>query len=118
MREQVAGWRTRCLARTEILEQAAELDEKLDAVEDELILPGEQKDTFGLNERVRLNAALCSVISVVASADARPTVQAGELAEEYFAKIDAQIDALENALTADLPKLNAMIEGAVRPIVV
>ncbi len=117
VRKQLAGWRTRLSDQTEILDLIDGLGRKLDAVEDELILPGEQKDTFGLNQRVRLNAALCSVISVVASADARPTVQAGELAEEYFAKIDMQIEKLEDALTSDLPKLNKMIQGNVPPIV-
>ena len=117
VREQVAGWRSRLSDQDDVLALAAELNSKLDAVEDELILPGEQKDTFGLNKRVRLNAALCSVISVVASADARPTVQAGELAEEYFAKIDAQIQALDNALATELPKLNKKIQGSVPPVV-
>ena len=44
---------------------------------------------------MRLNAALASVIGVVDSADARPTVQARALAEEYMAGIDAELERLD-----------------------
>ena len=66
------------------LEAGRALCEALAAVESALVLPGKQTDTFGLNRRVRLNAALASVISIVDSADARPTSQARALAEEYM----------------------------------
>ena len=37
--------------------------EKLAGIEDELILPGEQKNTYSLIQRDRLDAALASVIA-------------------------------------------------------
>ena len=93
------------------------LREALAAVESALILPGEHTDTFGLHHRVRLNAALASVISIVDSADARPTAQARMLAEEYMAGIDTEIGRLEVLLDHDLGTFNRLVsETGLPPI--
>ena len=91
------------------------LCEALAAVESALILPGRQTDTFGLHHRVRLNAALASVISIVDSADARPTVQARALAEEYMARIDGELDRLKTLLDRDLGAFNDLVSEAGLP---
>ncbi|MCP4222431.1 MAG: glycosyl hydrolase, partial [Actinomycetia bacterium] len=81
VRTQVVGWRERMssvngsASYAEAIATATDLEAKLNTIEDALILPGEHKDTFGLNERSRLNEKLASLISVVASADTRPTTQ-------------------------------------------
>ena len=93
------------------------LREALSAVESALILPGEHTDTFGLHHRVRLNAALASVISIVDSADARPTAQARMLAEEYMAGIDTELGRLEALLDHDLGTFNRLVsETGLPPI--
>ena len=93
------------------------LCEALSAVESALILPGEHTDTFGLHHRVRLNAALASVISIVDSADARPTAQARMLAEEYMAGIDTELGRLEALLDHDLGTFNRLVsETGLPPI--
>ena len=76
------------------------------------VLPGKQTDTFGLNRRVRLNAALASVISIIDSADARPTVQARALAEEYMARIDDELERLDALLDHDLAAFNRLVAEA------
>ena len=91
------------------------LREALTAVESALILPGEHTDTFGLHHRVRLNAALASVISIVDSADARPTAQARALAEEYMARIDVELDHLAALLDRDLAAFNRIVSEAGLP---
>ena len=91
------------------------LGEALAAVESALILPGRQTDTFGLHHRVRLNAALASVISIVDSADARPTTQARALAEEYMARIDDELDRLKALLDRDLAAFNRLVAEANLP---
>ena len=88
------------------------LREGLAAVESALILPGEHTDTVGLHHRVRLNAALASVISIVDCADARPTAQARALAEEYMARIDDELDRLTTCLDRDLGTFNALVADA------
>ena len=97
------------------LEAGRALCEALAAVESALILPGRQTDTFGLNRRVRLNAALASVISIVDSADARPTSQARVLAEEYMARIDGELDRLKTLLDRDLGTFNDLVSEANLP---
>ena len=93
------------------------LREALAAVESALILPGEHTDTFGLHHRVRLNAALASVTSIVDSADARPTAQARMLADEYMAGIDAELGRLKALLDHDLGSFNRLVsETGLPPI--
>ncbi len=100
MRDQVAHWREKLAARG---------DAKLDAIEDELIVPGRHKDTFGLNQRSRLNEKLSSLISVVASADSMPTKQAVELAGVYSAQIDEQLSHLQALMTTDVAEFNVLV---------
>ncbi len=117
VRSQLTHWKERLADHSKALAAIDGLLATLAAVEDELILPGEHKDTFGLNERVRLNACLTSLISVVASADGRPTRQAAELAAEYGAQVDAALARLVAALDRDLALVNREIqESAVQPI--
>ena len=99
------------------VEAGKALAEALAAVESALILPGKHTDTFGLHNRVRLNAALASVVSIVDSADARPTVQARALAEEYMARIDDELGRLNALLDHDLKAFNDLVtEAALPPI--
>ena len=97
------------------VEAGRALCEALAAVESALILPGEQTDTFGLHHRVRLNAALASVIGVIDSADARPTTQARALAGEYMAAIDTRLDRLAALLDRDLATFNRLVAEAKLP---
>ena len=58
---------------------------------------------------MRLNAVLASVIGIVDSADARPTVQARALAEEYMARIDAELERLNVLLKHDLRAFSDLV---------
>ena len=91
------------------------LCEALAAVESALIRPGAHTDTVGLHDRVRLNAALASVISIVESADARPTAQARALAEEYTGRIDDALGRLDTLLGPDLRAFNDRVSAADLP---
>ena len=97
------------------VEAGTALREALAAVESALILPGEHTDTFGLHHRVRLNAALASVVSIVDSADARPTTQARALAGEYMAAIDSELERLEALLDHDLRAFGDLVSEAGLP---
>ncbi|MBK8796025.1 MAG: glycosyl hydrolase [Anaerolineales bacterium] len=112
VRQQIEMWQPRVADAPVIAAAVAALLDKLAAIEDKLILPGDQKVTYGLIVRSRLNEALASVIAIVGSADARPTEQAYALAAEYSAQIDAQLAALDAALTDDLAELNQAIRAA------
>lgn len=115
VREQVELWRKRAGDHPTIDAAANSLLEKLAAIEDALILPGDQKVTYSLIVRSRLNEALASVIPIVGSADARPTEQAYAIVEHYSAQIDAQLTALESTLREDVARLNQAIQEANLP---
>jgi photosystem II stability/assembly factor-like uncharacterized protein len=117
IRTQVEGWRKRMQDNQEISDAAGAVLDKLAEIEDELILPGEQKNVYSLIQRDRLNAALASVISVVASADAAPTVQSVALADEYAAAIDEQLAMLREVVGTDIDALNRLIEETGAPAI-
>ena len=96
---------------------AGTLMSELDAIEAELMLPGEHKDTFGLNERSRLNEKLASVISVIASADTKPTTKSLQVAEMYSDQIEEQLGRLKEVLEGDLVGFNALMKRTDLPAV-
>lgn len=114
-RDQASAWKKRLDAAgdkpgaKEVAAACDALIKKLDAVEDELILPGEQKDSYGLISRTRLNAAIGELISIANSADSKPTVNAQKLFAEHAAAVDAQVTALDKTMKKDLAALNDMI---------
>jgi hypothetical protein len=122
VRTQAKGWADRLAKKKNSAAVVAAVDElvqKLDAIETVLILPGEHDDTFGLNQPVRLNAKLSSLIPIVGSADRAPTKQARELFQSYAVQADNQLRALHALLSDDLESLNSLIqETNVAPIVV
>jgi photosystem II stability/assembly factor-like uncharacterized protein len=120
VRTQAKSWAERVGKREQgkaIVEAAEALVKKLDAIEDVLILPGEQTDTFGLNRRVRLNAKLSALIPIVASADRAPTRQARELYTVYAGQIDEQLAQLQAVLDSDLEALNSLIQETSLPAI-
>ena len=117
-RVQIQSWRQRLSTHEEIARKADAIIEKLDTIENYLILPGEQKNPYDLVERTRLCAALATLISVVASADAKPTTQAGELAALYSAQIDSQIASLEEVLISDVREFGETLHGAGTPMII
>ncbi len=115
LRTQIEAWQQRAGDNAAIAASAKNVLDKLAAIEDKLILPGDQKLTYGLIVRSRLNEALASVIPVVGSADAAPTKQAYELVDFYSAQIGEQIAALDAVVTDDLVALNRAIQSADLP---
>lgn len=117
---QVVFWQEQLTEREDasaVVEAAKALEAKLAEVEDLLILPGEQEDTFGLNERTRLHEKLSSLISIIGSADAKPTKQAQELAAHYSGEIDQQLETLSEILEGEVASFNAMVRDASLPAI-
>jgi photosystem II stability/assembly factor-like uncharacterized protein len=124
---QVEGWRERLAADdalaaddgapTAVVESAEALIAALREIEAALIVPGDQKDTFRLDDPVRLNEKLASLISVVASADAKPTESARELADLHTAQIDEQLDRLIAVFDQDIAAFNTLVAEAQLPAV-
>jgi photosystem II stability/assembly factor-like uncharacterized protein len=115
VRDQVQAWQKRLADHAEIKAAAQEIIDRLNAVEDALIIPGEQKETYHLIVSPRLNEALSSLIPVVGTADARPTTQAAALVEEYIGQVDAQLAIIEETAHNQVAALNQMILAAGAP---
>jgi hypothetical protein len=96
---------------------AKTLRETLASVDSELIKPGKHEDMFGGQEPARLNQKLTSVISVISSADARPTRQALELAEKYTEEINAQLQRYRGLLDDDISAFNETMAAAGLPAI-
>ncbi len=117
VREQVTGWKARLAANASAVAAADALLAKLAAVEDTLILPGEQKNVYGLLVRPRLNARLASVVSILNTADGRPTSAATALVAQYSGEINRQLGELHQLLSEDVGEFNELVRGAELPAV-
>jgi len=115
LKKQLTAWRQRSDLGDDARRAADSLEERLHAIEDKLMIPGEHKDTFGLNEPARLIPRLASVLSVIGSSDARPTPSALKVAHKYTAEIDEQLAKLDEVVADDLVRLNATLREAQIP---
>ena len=121
VRSQAKSWADRLGKKKNgavVVEAVNDLIKKLDAIETVLILPGEHDDTFGLNQPVRLNAKLSSLIPIMGSADRVPTQQSRELFQRYATQADDQLRALHALLSDDLEGLNSLIQESNTPPIV
>ena len=123
IQRQVNEWKKRADAKedtnTEAICEAAEaLQEKLKAIEGELIQTG--ADTIG--DRLRLPTMLigklAGLVSVVSVADFAPPKQAYELFEDLSSQIDVQLDQLKSVIEGDVAAFNDLISEASVPAVV
>jgi len=127
VRAQVMGWKERLAASGSdaagavkvagALKAADDLLGKLAVVEDALILPGEQKNVYGLLVRPRLNAKLATVVSNINSADGRPTASSAALVAEYSGAINQQLGELHQILSEDVGEFNELVRGVDLPAV-
>ena len=125
--DQVEAWRSRLTAAddgtdgTDGTEEAATLAAAvagdLADIEDRLVKGRELRHSARLDEPARLEEKLSSLIPVVASADARPTVQARELVELHSAQIDEQLARLEELVDGGLARLNELIAELAIPAI-
>lgn len=112
IKKQLEHWRGRSDLGDHTRSAADGLEEKLHVIEDRLMVPGEHKDTFGLNEPSRLTEKLASVISVIGSADAKPTRNSLLVSARYSEEIDEQLELLGQVLDTDLKAFNELMTAA------
>ena len=99
-------------------DRAKRLDEKLQAIEDDLINPEIKADEDDLNYAPKLDHDLTALAGVVGSADARPT----DASVVYFHTLEKQLDAvrarLDDVLRNDLADFNAAVRAqGIDPVV-
>jgi photosystem II stability/assembly factor-like uncharacterized protein len=121
VREQVraaAGRAQAASARAEVAAAAEALDKTLATVEDALYQTRNQSSQDPLNFPIRLNNKLAALARVVDSADAAPTDQSYAVYDDLVAKIDAQLAALAQTLSADVAAFNRLVREQDVPAVV
>jgi hypothetical protein len=122
IKEQVKGWEKRFKNQErsgDAITAAAKLiKEKLEAIEDKLVLSGEILPGKMFNYPVRLNAKLAGLVSIANSADARPTRQTVEVFQHLAAQVDEQLGNLAETLDTDLATFNHLVREASIPAIV
>ena len=115
VRGQVEHWHKLLTDEAAVVAKAEEILKKLGDVENTLIQPGEQKNTYSLTNRPRLNSKLASLLPILGTADAAPTEAAIGLIADYSAQIDGQLATLERIIEEDIHELNRLILNADAP---
>jgi hypothetical protein len=92
-----------------VVDAGRSLNEKMKAVEEELYQTKNQSSQDPLNYPIKLNNKLAALGGVVGSADARPTDQSYVVYEELVAKINEQLQKLDQILRTDLPAFNRRV---------
>src|SRR5204863_5246390 len=94
------------------------LSAKLSSVEEELYQTKNQSSQDPLNFPIKLNNKLAALGSIVGSADAEPTEQSYQLYDELAAKIDSQLQRLNQIMSADLKSFNNLVRSSDIPAVI
>ncbi len=113
IKEQVANW-GKLLGETHsaIAEAAETLQEKLKAIEVELIQTEANTAGDRLRLRSRLNSKLNTLISVVGVADFAPTQQSYEVFEHLSGQVDEQLGQLQRVIETDVTAFNNLVREA------
>ena len=112
IRSQVAAWVDRVEGKDgrEALSKAKDsLEEKLSAVESELMRTATSGRVDDLAYPARLNAKLSALAKVVAGADGRPTTQSYEVLDELSARVDRQLEKLKEVVDNDLTAFTSLL---------
>jgi hypothetical protein len=119
IKEQVANW-DKLLGETHstIAEAAKALQEKLKAIEVELIQTEANTAGDRLRLRSRLNSKLNTLISVVGVADFAPTKQSYEVFEHLSGQVDEQLGQLKMVVETDVAAFNDLVRQANVPAVI
>jgi hypothetical protein len=121
IRRQVDDWekRTHELPDHEAIARLGKtIKDHLYAVEDELVQFKAKSRQDTLNHPAKLNAKLASLGGVVSSADAAPTRQEYELYDDLVARIDAQLQRLQEIIDTDVKAFNDRIRQSAIPAVI
>jgi hypothetical protein len=86
------------------------LNNKLRTIEETLYQTKNRSSQDPLNFPIRLNNKLAALGSVVASADAEPTLQSYVIYEDLVTRIDAELRNLGQILDKDLAAFNRMVK--------
>lgn len=112
LRRQIEEWtrRTKVQQEAEKVQEAGKsLKEKLSAIEEELIQVKAKTRQDTLNHPAKLNAKLAALGGVIGSSVSAPTRQEYELFDDLSARVDAQLQRLQEVIETDVASFNSLI---------
>ncbi len=112
VRGQVDEWARRAAGQAAgepVAAAAARVNEKLAAIEGELAQVRARSQIDRLKYPAKLNGKLFGLLSWVTSVDERPTEQSRQVFSLLAQQVDAQLEALREALDRDVEEFNALI---------
>jgi hypothetical protein len=101
-----------------IADAAKSLNAKLTAIEEELYQTKNQSSQDPLNFPIRLNNKLAALTGTINSSDDAPTEQTYVVYEDITARINAQLQKLDQVMKTDLPAFNRLVREADIPAVI
>jgi hypothetical protein len=113
IRSQVEQWIERVEgedSHTALSRAADGLNEKLSAIESELIQTAVSGRVDDLAYPARMNAKLSALAMVVATADGRPTTQSYDVFEALSARVKGRLGMLHEVVATDLPAFTSLVE--------
>jgi hypothetical protein len=121
IRQQVDEWGQRATghaAAEAVARAAGTLQEKLSAIEDEVIQVHYKGARDRLDLPVKLNAKLAELTSVVAAADFAPPQQTYDVFHEISGKIDLQLQRLDEVIAQDVTGFEHLLRELQIPAIV
>jgi hypothetical protein len=101
-----------------ILDAGKELDNKMNAVEEQVIQTKSKAPQDPLNYPIKLNDKLSALGATVESADSAPTKQSYEVFESLRQRLDAQLAKWNALMNGDLAHFNAMVKNQNVPAII
>jgi hypothetical protein len=121
VRRQVEEWVARTASQTmaaAVAEAAQGVQEKLTAIEQELIEARVRAPLDMIHYPTRLNARLAALTSVVANADAVPTQQSYDVFHDLSARIDQQLGRWREVVETDVAAFSTLIRTSEVPAII
>ncbi len=100
-----------------VSEAAKGLIAKLTAIEEELYQTKNRASEDPLNFPIKLNNKIAYILGMVSNAESQPTASSYMVYEELASKVNAQIRALNTALTDDIGSFNKLVRDSNVPAV-
>ena len=117
LKGQLSGWKEHPSAPASVVTAAGELDEKLTAIEEELIQPRGSAPLDRVNFPTRLNVKIASLTAVVGSADWVPTRQSYDVYDDVSGRIGVQLGRLQQVMDEDVSAFNNLVQDLGIPAV-
>ena len=121
VRGQVEEWAKRAEghpAEEAISASATALNDKLTAIEEDLIQTDYRGARDRLNQPVKLNAKLAGLVDVVSSADYAPPTQTQEVYVDFASRIDPYIQQVDEIIEKDVSEFDNLVHELEVPTIV